>query len=82
MNKQHALVATLGRLLLATVFLVSGLGKIANPQMTQDFIASAGLPFPVLAIRANRFVPTSKASNPARGRGFNFSRPRTRQGTG
>jgi putative oxidoreductase len=49
MNKQYALVATFGRLLLAAIFLVSGLGKVANPQMTQGYIASAGLPFPLLA---------------------------------
>jgi putative oxidoreductase len=49
MNKQYALVATFGRLLLAAIFLVSGLGKTANPQMTQGYIASAGLPFPLLA---------------------------------
>jgi putative oxidoreductase len=49
MSKQQALVAALGRLLLAAIFLVSGLGKIANPQMTQGYIASAGLPFPLLA---------------------------------
>lgn len=49
MNQQYTLVATFGRLLLAAIFLVSGLGKIANPQMTQGYIASAGLPFPLLA---------------------------------
>jgi len=49
MNKQYAFVATFGRLLIAAIFLISGLGKIANPQMTQGYIASAGLPFPFLA---------------------------------
>src|SRR5258705_4052893 len=49
MNKQYAFVATFGRLLIAAIFLVSGLGKLANPQMTQGYIASAGLPFPLLA---------------------------------
>ena len=49
MNKQYALVATFGRLLIAAIFLMSGLGKVANPQMTQGYIASAGLPFPLLA---------------------------------
>ena len=49
MNKQYATVATFGRLLIGAIFLVSGLGKIANPQMTQGYIASAGLPFPLLA---------------------------------
>jgi putative oxidoreductase len=49
MNKQYALVATSGRLLMAAIFLLSGLGKIAQPDMTQGYIASAGLPFPFLA---------------------------------
>jgi putative oxidoreductase len=41
--------AALGRLLIAVIFLVSGLGKIAAPAMTQGYIASAGLPAPALA---------------------------------
>ncbi len=49
MNKQYPLAATFGRLLIAVIFLMSGLGKIANPQMTQGYIASAGLPFPLFA---------------------------------
>jgi putative oxidoreductase len=49
MNKQYSLAATFGRLLVAAIFLMSGLGKIANPEMTQGYIASAGLPFPLLA---------------------------------
>jgi len=49
MNKQYSLAATFGRLLIAAVFLLSGLSKIANPEMTQGYIASAGLPFPLLA---------------------------------
>ena len=49
MNKQYAFVATFGRLLIAAIFLMSGLGKVANPEMTQGYIASAGLPFPLLA---------------------------------
>ena len=30
-------------------FLISGAGKVAAPEMTQDYIASAGLPAPLLA---------------------------------
>jgi putative oxidoreductase len=41
--------AALGRLLIAVIFLMSGLGKIAAPAMTQGYIASAGLPAPMLA---------------------------------
>jgi putative oxidoreductase len=40
-------VAAFGRLLIASLFLLSGLGKIAAPAMTQAYIASTGLPLPV-----------------------------------
>jgi putative oxidoreductase len=40
--------AAFGRLLIAVIFLVSGLGKIAAPAATQGYIASAGLPVPML----------------------------------
>jgi len=42
-------VAALGRLLLAVIFLVSGVGKILAPAMTQHYIAAAGLPSPSVA---------------------------------
>ena len=42
-------VAALGRLLLAVIFLVSGVCKILAPAMTQGYIASAGLPSPLAA---------------------------------
>ncbi|MFL6664510.1 MAG: DoxX family protein [Rhizobacter sp.] len=42
-------VPLVGRILLALLFLVSGAGKIALPGATQGYIASAGLPFPLLA---------------------------------
>jgi putative oxidoreductase len=41
-------VAAAGRLLIAGLFLVSGIGKILSPTTTQAYIAAAGLPFPVL----------------------------------
>ena len=43
-------VAAIGRVLIAALFLMSGLGKIAAPAVTQGYIASAGLPFPFLAL--------------------------------
>src|ERR1700738_4944890 len=49
MLKDNPSVGAVGRLLIAALFLISGLGKIATPAMTQGFIASAGLPFPLLA---------------------------------
>src|SRR6266403_2232182 len=49
MFKDNPHVGAVGRLLLAALFLISGLGKIAMPALTQNIIASAGLPFPLLA---------------------------------
>ena len=43
-------IGAVGRLLIAALFLISGLGKIAAPAMMQGVIASAGLPFPLLAL--------------------------------
>lgn len=39
----------IGRILLAAIFLLSGLGKLADPNGTIGYIASAGLPLPMLA---------------------------------
>jgi len=39
----------LGRLLIATIFLVSGFGKLTAPSATIGYIASVGLPLPELA---------------------------------
>ncbi|MDH6266011.1 putative oxidoreductase [Rhizobium sp. SG_E_25_P2] len=46
---QTNLIAVAGRLLLAIVFILSGMGKIAAPEATQGFIASVGLPLPLLS---------------------------------
>jgi putative oxidoreductase len=45
MNSDRYLPA-IGRLLIAAIFIISGLGKIAAPAMTQAYIASAALPVP------------------------------------
>src|SRR5258705_14002530 len=50
MLNDNPYVGAVGRLLIAGLFLISGLGKIAAPALTQGFIASAGLPFPLLAL--------------------------------
>ncbi|WP_035201159.1 DoxX family protein [Agrobacterium tumefaciens] len=42
-------IAAVGRLLLATIFIFSGLGKIMAPEATQGYIASMGLPLPLLS---------------------------------
>ena len=49
MPKDHPYVGAFGRLLIAALFLISGFGKMATPALTQGYIASAGLPFPLLA---------------------------------
>src|SRR5262249_27629602 len=48
MQKQTTTLAAAGRVLIAVLFLLSGLGKIAAPAMTQGFTASAGLPAPLV----------------------------------
>jgi putative oxidoreductase len=48
MNTQSSYVPAFGRLLIAVLFIFSGLGKLAAPAMTQSYIASAGLPAPML----------------------------------
>jgi len=49
MNNSSNLSAATGRFLMAILFLLSGLGKIAAPAATQGFIASVGLPAPLVA---------------------------------
>lgn len=44
-----AAAAMIGRLLLAIIFIVSGLGKLAAPEATQGYIGSVGLPLPLLS---------------------------------
>jgi putative oxidoreductase len=38
-----------GRILLAILFILGGVGKLGNPAGTQAYIAAVGLPFPLLA---------------------------------
>lgn len=45
---QDATTAAAGRFLLAILFIMSGLSKIATPAAIIGYIASAGLPFPTL----------------------------------
>lgn len=46
------IVPAIGRLLLATIFIFSALGKLAAPDATIGYIASSGLPFAPLAYAA------------------------------
>jgi putative oxidoreductase len=49
MQNMDTALAAGGRLLIAVLFFLSGVGKIAAPAMIQGYIASAGLPAPLLA---------------------------------
>ncbi|HEX2858780.1 MAG TPA: DoxX family protein [Alphaproteobacteria bacterium] len=50
MNAQlHRYLPLIGRVMIAAIFLISGFAKATTPEMTQGYIASAGLPFPLLA---------------------------------
>jgi len=49
MNSQLSKIAAGGRLLIALLFLLSGLAKIADPAGTLAYITSAGLPLPYLS---------------------------------
>ena len=49
MTKQTDTIALIGRILIAVLFILSGIGKVAAPAVTQTYIASAGIPAPVLA---------------------------------
>lgn len=49
MPKDSTYLPFIGRVLIAAPFLLSGLGKIAAPAFTQGYIASVGLPMPLVA---------------------------------
>lgn len=51
-DNKNTVLPFVGRILLATIFIVSGLGKIAAPEATQGYIASVGLPAPLLGYLA------------------------------
>jgi putative oxidoreductase len=51
-NTPSTTLAAAGRLMLAAIFLISGLGKLADPAGTQAYISAAGLPAPMLAYLA------------------------------
>jgi putative oxidoreductase len=49
MSKPYDSLALAGRILIGVLFFMSGLSKLAAPAATQGYIASVGLPAPVLA---------------------------------
>jgi len=55
-SQAAAYLSAVGRVLLAALFLISGIKKLAAPAGTIGYIASAGLPFPELAYGVAIFV--------------------------
>lgn len=51
-NLSHTPIPAIGRLLLAAIFLLSGLGKVADPTAAIGYISAMGLPLPTLAFAA------------------------------
>jgi putative oxidoreductase len=49
MTKQTDTIALIGRVLIGVLFLLSGIGKVAAPAVTQGYIAGVGLPAPMVA---------------------------------
>ena len=49
LNSSNDVIAVIGRVLLAVIFLFFGAGKAADPGGTIAYIGSVGLPFPPLA---------------------------------
>ncbi|MEH2511642.1 putative oxidoreductase [Nitrobacteraceae bacterium AZCC 1564] len=49
MNAPLRYLPALGRLLIAAIFILSGITKITAPAATQAYITSAGLPLPLLS---------------------------------
>ena len=50
MNASTSYAPTVGRLLLAAIFLISGVGKLLNPAGTIGYISAFGLPLPELGL--------------------------------
>jgi putative oxidoreductase len=53
MTKDSDSTALAGRILIAVLFLMSGIGKIFAPAATQGYIAAMGLPLPVVSYFAS-----------------------------
>lgn len=49
-SKSANAFAFVGRLLIAVLFILGGIGKLAAPEATQGYIASVGLPAPLLGL--------------------------------
>jgi putative oxidoreductase len=49
MDSLQRYLPALGRLLMALLFILAGFNKVMGPEATQGYIASAGLPMPLVA---------------------------------
>ena len=49
-NTNDSIIPVIGRILMATIFVFSGIGKALAPEGTLGYIASVGLPFASLAL--------------------------------
>ncbi|RTL53799.1 MAG: DoxX family protein [Bradyrhizobiaceae bacterium] len=58
MNPSFRYLPFIGRVLIAIIFVLSGLSKIGNPAGTQAYIAAAGLPLPELALWISVVIET------------------------
>ena len=56
MNSFQSAVSVLGRVLLSHIFIISGIGKAANPAGTIGYIQSVGAPLPEVAYAIALFV--------------------------
>ena len=50
MSTDTRYIPLLGRVLIAAIYLLSGFGKLTAPAATAGYIASAGLPLPMLGV--------------------------------
>jgi putative oxidoreductase len=56
MTRQTDAAALVGRILIAVLFLMSGISKLAAPAATQGYIAAMGLPLPMVAYFGSMLV--------------------------
>jgi putative oxidoreductase len=49
-NQTQSVAPAIGRVLMATIFVFSGIGKLLAPAMTIGYIQSSGLPFATLGL--------------------------------
>jgi len=49
-NATHSIAPAIGRILMATIFIFSGIGKVFHPAATIGYIQSSGLPFAAVGL--------------------------------